>query len=71
MKEVTLDEFQKDCLNILEAVNSSLEPMIVLKDGKPLAKIMPGVLADDIFGFMAGRGEIVGDIVAPVWEEKD
>jgi len=41
--------------------------VIVTKRGKPVVKVIPITPEkDDIFGFMAGEFEIVGDIESPV-----
>lgn len=39
------------------------QPVIVTKHGKPVVKLVPAELdGASIFGFMAGKGKIVGDI---------
>ena len=44
--------------------------MIITKHGKPLAKIVPIESAPaDIFAFMAGEFQIIGDIEAPLFSE--
>ena len=44
----------------------------VVKRGKPVAKL---VLADkdtdDFYGFMAGKGKIVGDVVSPAFSPEE
>ena len=40
--------------------------MVITKHGKPVVKLVPADKdADDIFGFLAGKGAITGEIVAP------
>jgi antitoxin (DNA-binding transcriptional repressor) of toxin-antitoxin stability system len=52
------------------------EPVLITKHGNPVAKLVPAEnQADDIFGYMAGKVKIVGDIVDPIapledWESK-
>lgn len=59
--------FKAKCLKVMEEVKARREPVIVTKRGKPIVKVVPVEGADDpIFGFMKGRGEIVGDIVSPI-----
>jgi len=44
------------------------------KRGKPVAKLLPtdkNKHTDDLFGFMAGKGEIVGDVVAPAFSPEE
>lgn len=76
MKKIAAGEFKAQCLAILDAVRESGEPVVITKHGKPVAKLVPAQNnADDIFGYMAGKVKVVGDIVAPVtpledWESK-
>ena len=40
--------------------------MIITKHGKPVAKLVPvNAEEDEIYDFLAGKGVIVGDIIAP------
>jgi antitoxin (DNA-binding transcriptional repressor) of toxin-antitoxin stability system len=56
----------------MNEVQMTGEPVIVTKRGKPVVKVIPmGAEKDDIFGFMAGEGRIVGDIESPVVPLKD
>jgi len=49
---------------------------LITKHGKPVAKLVPAEKQrDDIFGYMARKAKIVGDIVGPTtpledWEYK-
>ncbi len=76
MKEMAAGEFKAQCLAIMDQVRESGEPVLITKHGKPVAKLVPAQNnADDIFGYMAGKVKVVGDIVAPVtpledWESK-
>lgn len=66
MKQVPAGVFKTKCLAIMDEVQSKREPVLITKRGKPVAKLVP---ADDkpdpIFGFLEGKGEILGDIVSP------
>lgn len=67
MKEIKASEFKSRCLRVMDRVQATGEPVIVTKRGKPVVKVIPAEAAnDDIFGFMKGRMEIVGDIMSPV-----
>jgi len=52
------------------------ESVLITKHGKPVAKLVSAALeADDLFGYMAGKVKIAGDIVGPItpvedWENK-
>lgn len=67
MKKVTAGQFKTRCLAILDEVRSNRESVVITKQGKPVAKLVPeDKEADDIFGFLAGKGTVTGDIVSPV-----
>jgi prevent-host-death family protein len=76
MKQIPAGQFKAQCLAIMDQVLRSGEPVVVTKHGKPVVKLLPAeTRADDIFGYMAGKVKIVGDIVGPVtpaedWENK-
>jgi antitoxin (DNA-binding transcriptional repressor) of toxin-antitoxin stability system len=63
-------------LSVMDQVLRSGESVVITKHGKPVAKLVPAESqADGIFGYMAGRVKIVGDIVGPItpledWESK-
>ena len=72
MKEMAAGVFKAKCLAIMDQVLQSGEPVLITKHGKPVAKLVPAEKpADDIFGYMAGKVKIVGDIVGPVTPLKD
>ena len=76
MRHMPAGEFKAQCLAIMDQVRESGEPVIITKHGKPVAKLVPATQeADSIFGYMAGKVKVVGDIVGPVtplddWESK-
>jgi len=76
MKEMPAGKFKAQCLAVMDEVLHTGEPVLITKHGKPVAKLVPASKsADDVFGFMAGKVKIVGDIVGPVtpmddWEYK-
>lgn len=68
------EQFQARCLDPLERVQKDHTPVIITKDGMPVARLIP---CDDkavpLFGFMAGTMAIEGDIVASLdenWESE-
>ena len=72
MKRMTATFFKGHCLAVLDGVRARRETVIITKRGKPLAKLVPvNRGADDIFGFMAGKGAIVDDIVSPAISDED
>jgi prevent-host-death family protein len=76
VKQMAAGEFKAQCLAIMDQVFESGEPVLITKHGKPVAKLIPAEKqAADIFGYMAGKTKIVGDIVGPAvpledWEYK-
>jgi prevent-host-death family protein len=72
MKEMRASVFKARCLKVMDRVQKTGEPVIVTKRGKPVVKVIPaGAEKDDIFGFMKGRMEIVGDILSPATPIED
>ena len=72
MKEIPADKFKKCCLAVMAEVQDTGEPVIVTKDGKALVKLVPAKMKEEsIFGYMAGKAKIVGDIVSSVTPLKD
>jgi prevent-host-death family protein len=76
MKRMPAGVFKAQCLAVMDQVSKSSEPLIITKHGRPVVKLIPAENhADDIFGYMAGKVKIVGDIVGPItpledWESK-
>lgn len=76
MKAMAAGEFKAKCLAIMDQVSESGEPVLITKHGKPVAKLVPAESkGDDIFGYMADKVKIVGDIVEPIipledWENE-
>jgi prevent-host-death family protein len=66
MKKMQASVFKARCLKVMERVQKTGEPVIVTKRGKPMVKVLPAEQKrNDLFGFMKGRMEIVGDIESP------
>jgi antitoxin (DNA-binding transcriptional repressor) of toxin-antitoxin stability system len=48
------------------------EPVLITKHGKPVAKLVPAALeADDLFGYMAGKVKVAGEIVGSITPLED
>jgi prevent-host-death family protein len=72
MKEMAAGTFKARCLAVMNQVQASGEPVLITKHGKPVAKLVPAqASADDVFGYMAGKVKIVGDIVGPITPLED
>jgi prevent-host-death family protein len=64
--EIPAGEFKAKCLQLMERVARSREPIVITKRGKPVAKLVPPDELEPrapLFGYMAGTAEIRGDIV--------
>jgi prevent-host-death family protein len=72
MKQMPAGAFKARCLAVMKKVQMTGEPVIVTKRGVPVVKVVPVESEkNDIFGFMAGKIKIVGDIESPIpveWE---
>ena len=60
--------FKTHCLAVMDEVQAKRQPVLITKNGKPVAQLVP-VQADQddpIFGFYKGKLKIVGDIASPL-----
>ena len=72
MKQMPAGEFKAQCLAVMDQVQRSGEAVLITKHGKPVATLVPApAAADDIFGYMAGKVKVLGDIVGPVTPAAD
>ena len=60
-------------LTLLDEVAIKREPVVVTKNGKAVAQVVPMPLTTDdpIFGFLKGKLEIVGDIISPTFTDDE
>ena len=66
MQTLAAGTFKAKCLAIMDEVASKREGVIITKNGKPVALLMPiKDEADSIFGFYAGKLEIHGEVDVP------
>ncbi len=66
MQTIAAGVFKAKCLAIMDEVQQKRETVLITKNGKPVARLVPvEEEQDDIFGFYAGKIEILGDIVSP------
>jgi len=85
MRTMAAGEFKAKCLAVMDEVNSSGEPVLVTKRGKPVARIMPSrdpkpkespeAIFGCLRGFLADPNGIVdlGDPIIPSeeWDQSD
>lgn len=66
-KTIPAGKFKVHCLAIMDEVQSKRQAVVITKRGKPVAKLVPvEKTKDDIFGFLKGKGRILGDLVSPI-----
>jgi prevent-host-death family protein len=66
MKKMAAGAFKAHCLAVMDEVQAKRETVVITKHGKPVAKLVPVIEEkDDIFGFLAGKARITGDVVSP------
>jgi prevent-host-death family protein len=76
VKQIPAGLFKARCLSIMDRVQKTGETVVITKRGKPVVRLLPATSEpEDVFGYMAGRVKIVGDIVGPItpledWETK-
>jgi prevent-host-death family protein len=60
-------EFKAKCLDVMDQVAATGEPVTVTKRGKPIVQVTPMVRRPKTLrGFLKGTMKITGDIVAPI-----
>jgi len=60
-------QFKARCLKVMDEVRSTREPVIITKNGRPVAKLVPAEdPSDDFLGKLSGAMKIVGDITQPI-----
>jgi prevent-host-death family protein len=66
MKKMAAGSFKVHCLSVMDEVQAKRETVLITKHGKPVAKLVPADKdTDDIYGFLAGKGSVVGNVIAP------
>ena len=71
MKTMAAGKFKAQCLAVIDEVHDLKEEIVITKHGKPMAKLIPlRSQPDEIFGFLRGKGKVIGDIIAPIDAEK-
>jgi prevent-host-death family protein len=67
MKTMPAGQFKAVCLQVMDDVQSTREAVVVTKNGRPVAKLVPVEPASkDFLGKLSGAMKIVGDITQPI-----
>jgi prevent-host-death family protein len=63
MQRIPAAQFKARCLAVMDRVAQGGRPIVVTKHGKPVVQIVRAKPdEDEIFGFLAGKGRIVGNV---------
>jgi prevent-host-death family protein len=65
LRTITATEFKAKCLKLMDEVDRTGEPLMVTKNGVPVARILPATARRSIVGNPTGRMKILGDIISP------
>lgn len=73
MRMIAAGKFKATCLSVMDEVQARREPVVITKNGKPVAKMVPVEAEEDplaAFRFPGGV-EIHGDIVSPIYSDEE
>ena len=74
MRTMGAAKFKAQCLAVMDEVQAKREPVLVTKNGKPVAKLVPVELdeeKDPLDSFHYPGLEIIGDITAPLYTDEE
>lgn len=69
--EIAAGRFKAVCLQLLDEVAQTRQPITVTKRGRPVARLVPVDPPTPLFGALAGSVGRYDDLVAPIDEEWD
>ncbi|MFH0730557.1 MAG: type II toxin-antitoxin system prevent-host-death family antitoxin [Pseudomonadota bacterium] len=72
MQTINASVFKAKCLRLMEEVNQTGEEIVIIKNGKPISKLVPyKSRPQSLFGLHEGRVHSHDDLIEPVdiaWE---
>jgi len=73
MKTLGATEAKTHFLSLLNDVEQKREGLIVTRNGKPVARVlpMPDPDRDTIYGFYRGKLDIRGDVLSPLYSDEE
>lgn len=73
LKQISVSEFKTHCLALLEDVARTGQPIVVVKRGRPLVRVVPsaGIATKNPQKTLHGLGRIVADIEGPTSNAAD
>jgi prevent-host-death family protein len=70
MKIIKASEFKAHCLQLMDEVSKTGEPLVITKNGKPVSQLLPyRQKPSTVFGALQGTVTVKGDILIPVEEQ--
>lgn len=70
MKIMAAGSFKVHCLAVMDEVQAKRQTVVITKRGKPVAKLVPAEKpTNEIYHFLRGKGEVVGDVIGPAIED--
>jgi prevent-host-death family protein len=71
-RTIAAGDFKAKCLRIMDEVQAKREPIVITKNGRPVAKLVPlDEPSRDPLGCLSGALEILGDVESPIVSAKD
>jgi prevent-host-death family protein len=65
--DIPAARFKAECLQLMDQVEKSREPIIITKHGRPVAQLAPvASKSGSLFGYMKGTVRTHGDLTKPV-----
>ena len=73
METINASDFKARCLAILDRVQATGEPVVILKRGRPVAELFPATRSHAAYPQLELEGTvtIVGDVVEPAVPEEE
>ena len=67
MKTVKASEFKAKCLQIMDDIAETGDTIVVTKNGKPVARMVPyQIKPDTLYGMHKDKIVVEGDIISPI-----
>ncbi len=74
MKTIAVSKFKATCLSLLEKVMKTGQPILITKQGRPLAQVIPPPPPErkkSWIGSASETAQIKGDLIQPVLSEEE
>jgi prevent-host-death family protein len=69
--QIAAGQFKAQCLQLMDQVQQTHEPIVITKHGKPVAQLVPVETPEQqsILGYLKGTVQVTGDIISPIDED--